>query len=128
MTTPGWSDKPTDHTAAGSGSGRGASPGRTAGCPSWSESLHEADDCEAMYHDRIVAWHDGATVALSHIVYHDPAETENTVIILDMGEADGLAELEETDAIRLLGVKDVVEATDSKQANDLNGAKFEDRM
>ncbi len=103
MTTPGWSDKPADHTAAGSDSGRGASPGRTAGCPSWCDSLHEADDSEAMYHDRIVAWHDGATVALSHIVYHDPAETENTVIILDMGEADGPAELEETDAIRLLG-------------------------
>ena len=103
MTTPGWWDKSAGQAAAGADAGAGASSSPERGCPSWCDSPHEADDHEATYHGRIVTRHDGATVALSHITYLDPDEPDSTVIIMDLGAADGPAELEETDAIRMLG-------------------------
>ena len=103
MTTPGWWDKPAGHAEAGADAGARASSGPPRDCPSWCDSPHEADDHEATYHGRIVTRHDGATVALSHVTYLDPDEPDSTVIIMDLGAANGPAELEETDAIRLLG-------------------------
>ena len=58
---------------------------------------------QAAFHGRIAAQPDCASVALPCITYHDPAKTGSTMILLDMGASAGPAELEESDAIRLLG-------------------------
>jgi hypothetical protein len=74
-----------------------------AGCPAWCDDQHEVDDLDAAFHGRIVAQRGDASVALSCIGYHDPAETGSTVIILDVDATAAPTELEESDAIRLVG-------------------------
>src|SRR5580704_7152378 len=88
------------------GSGPGASPGPLPGCPSWCDGQHEVDGHSVICHSRIVAPYDTAIVALSCAVPHDPAESDS-VVILDLGTAAGPTELEESDAIRLLGTLEV---------------------
>jgi len=88
----------------GSVTDAGAAPSPVPGCQSWCDGWHGADDEGAAYHGRIVARRDGETVALSSVTYYDPAETGSTVIILDLRAAAEPTELEEADAIRLLGV------------------------
>ena len=73
------------------------------GCPAWCDGQHEVGDLDAAFHGRIVAQRGDASVALSCIEYHDPAETGSTVIILDVDATAGPTELEESDAIRLVG-------------------------
>jgi hypothetical protein len=72
-------------------------------CPAWCDGQHEVDGHDPAFHSRVVAQRGDASVALSCIRYHDPAEIGGTVIILDMGEAAGATELEESDAIRMVG-------------------------
>ena len=88
------------------GGGPDASPGRLPDCPSWCEGQHEVDDRNVVCHNRIVAQYDTSIVALSRVMHHDPAET-SSVVILDLGTAAGPTELEESDAIRLLGTLEV---------------------
>jgi len=88
----------------GSGTDPGAPPSPVPGCQSWCDGWHGADDESAAYHGRIVAWRGGETVALSSVTYYNPAETGSTVIILDGSVPAEPTELEETDAIRLLGI------------------------
>ena len=73
------------------------------GCPAWCDGQHEVDDLDAAFHGRIVAQRGDASVALSCIGYHDPAETGSTVIILNVDVTAEPTELEECDAIRLVG-------------------------
>lgn len=54
-------------------------------------------------HGRIVAQRGDASVTLSSIGYNDQTDTGGTVIILDADTTAGPTELEESDAIRLLG-------------------------
>ena len=82
----------------------GASSSRAVGCPAWCDGQHEVDDHSTACHGRIVAQHDGVSLALSCVTYPGPAEPGSTVILLDMGATAGPAELEESDAIRLLGM------------------------
>jgi hypothetical protein len=93
----------TGRRPPGSVTDPGAAPSPVPGCQSWCDGWHGADDESAAYHGRIVARRDGATVALSSVTYLDPAETVSTVIILDVHATAEPTELEETDAIRLLG-------------------------
>jgi hypothetical protein len=90
----------------GSGADPDASPRRLPGCPSWCDGQHEVDDRSVVCHSRIVAQYDTAIVALSCVMHHDPAE-RNSVVILDLGTTAGPTELEESDAIRLLGTLEV---------------------
>jgi hypothetical protein len=92
--------------AGGPGSDPGASPGPLPDCPSWCDGQHEVDGHSVICHSRIVAQYDTAIVALSCAVPHDPAESDS-VVILDLGTAAGPTELEESDAIRLLGTLEV---------------------
>ena len=73
------------------------------GCPAWCAGQHQADDRDAAFHACIVAERDGASVALSCIDYHDPAQTGNTVIILNVDAEAEPIELAENDAIRMVG-------------------------
>jgi hypothetical protein len=82
-----------------------ADPG--ADCPSWCDGHHEGEVYGAACHGRIVAQYDQAAVALSCITYQDPAESGSSLVILDLGTPAGPAELEESDAIRLLGTLEV---------------------
>jgi hypothetical protein len=75
-------------------------------CPSWCDGQHEVDDHSVVCHSRIVAQYDTAIVALSCATHHDPAESDS-VVILDLGTTAGPTELEESDAIRLLGTLEV---------------------
>jgi hypothetical protein len=97
-----------DREARGPGSGADpdASPGRLPDCPSWCDGQHEVDDHSVVCHSRIVAQYDTAIVALSCAMHHNPAEC-NSVVIVDLGTTAGPAELEESDAIRLLGTLEV---------------------
>jgi len=74
-----------------------------AGCPAWCTGQHQADDRDAAFHACIVAERDGASVALSCIEYHDPAQTGSTVIILNVDAEAEPIELAENDAIRMVG-------------------------
>ena len=73
------------------------------GCPAWCTGQHQADDRDAAFHACIVAERDGASVALSCIEYHDPAQTVSTVVILNVDAEAEPIELAETDAIRMVG-------------------------
>lgn len=73
------------------------------GCPPWCTGQHQADDRDAAFHACIVAERDGASVALSCIEYHDPAQTVSTVVILNVDAEAEPIELAETDAIRMVG-------------------------
>jgi hypothetical protein len=73
------------------------------GCPAWCAGQHQADDRDAAFHACIVAERDGASVALSCIEYHDPAQAVSTVIILNVDAEAEPIELAETDAIRMVG-------------------------
>jgi len=73
------------------------------GCPAWCAGQHQADDRDAAVHACIVAERDGASVALSCIEYHDPAQTGSTVIILNVDAEAEPIELAENDAIRMVG-------------------------
>ncbi|MGD0937186.1 MAG: hypothetical protein ABR922_21775 [Streptosporangiaceae bacterium] len=73
------------------------------GCPAWCAGQHQADDRDAVFHACIVAERDGASVALSCIEYHDPAQTGSTVIILSVDAESEPIELAENDAIRMVG-------------------------
>ena len=73
------------------------------GCPAWCAGQHQADDREAAFHACIVAERDGASVALSCIEPHDPAQTGSTVIILNVDAEAEPIELAENDAIRMVG-------------------------
>jgi hypothetical protein len=97
-----------DHDGGASvpGSGPDGSPGRLLDCPSWCDGQHEVDDHSVVCHSRIVAQYDTAIVALSCAMHHDPAECDS-VVILDLGTRAGPTELEESDAIRLLGTLEV---------------------
>jgi hypothetical protein len=97
-----------DHEGAASvpGSGPDASPGRLPDCPSWCDGQHEVDDHNVVCHNRIVAQYDTSIVALSCVMHPDPAET-SSVVLLDLGTSAGPTELEESDAIRLLGALEV---------------------
>ena len=66
------------------------------GCPAWCTGRHQADDRDAAFHACIVAERDGASVALSCIDYHDPAQTGNTVIILNVDAESEPIELADT--------------------------------
>lgn len=90
----------------GSGADPDASPARLPDCPSWCDGQHEVDDRGVVRHSRIVAQNDTAIVALSCVMHHDPAE-RNSVVLLDLGTTAGPTELEESDAIRLLGTLEV---------------------
>ncbi len=74
-----------------------------AGCPAWCAGQHQADDSEAAFHACVVAERDGASVALSCVEYHDPAQTVSTVIILNVDAEAEPIELAENDAIRMVG-------------------------
>jgi hypothetical protein len=91
---------------SGPGSGPDASPGRLPDCPSWCDGQHEVDEYSVVCHSRIVAQYDTAIVALSCATHRDPAESDS-VVILDLGTPAGPTELEESDAIRLLGTLEV---------------------
>ncbi len=95
-----------DDHYGGFGADPDAPPGRLPGCPSWCDGQHEVDDHSVICHSRIVAQHDMAVVALSCVMQHDPAES-SSVVILDLGTMAGPTELEESDAIRLLGTLEV---------------------
>lgn len=73
------------------------------GCPAWCTGQHQADDRDAAFHACIVAERDGASVALSCIEYHDPAQDVSTVVILNVDAEAEPIELAETDAIRMVG-------------------------
>lgn len=73
------------------------------GCPAWCAGQHQADDRDAVFHACIVAERDGASVALSCIEYYDPAQTDSTVIILNVDAESEPIELAENDAIRMVG-------------------------
>ena len=73
------------------------------GCPAWCTGQHQADDRDAAFHACIVAERDGASVALSCVQYHDPAQTVSTVVILNVDAEAEPIELAETDAIRMVG-------------------------
>ena len=94
----GWASVP--------GSGPDALPGRLPGCPSWCDGQHEVDEYSVVCHSRIVAQYDTAIVALSCATHCDPPESDS-VVILDLGTTAGPTELEESDAIRLLGTLEV---------------------
>ena len=81
----------------------GLSPAWLLGCPAWCDGQHQVDGDNAALHGRIVAQRGDASVTLSSIGYHDQAATGGTVIILGADTIAGPAELEESDAIRLLG-------------------------
>jgi hypothetical protein len=97
-----------DHEGGASvpGGGLDASPGRLPDCPSWCEGQHEIDDRNVVCHNRIVAQYNTSIVALSRVMHHEPAEA-SSVVLLDLGTAAGPTELEESDAIRLLGALEV---------------------
>ncbi len=95
-----------DDHYGGFGADPDASPGRLPDCPSWCDGQHEVDDHSVICHSRIVAQYDTAIVALSRVMQHDPAEN-SSVVILDLGTMAGPTELEESDAIRLLGTLEV---------------------
>ena len=97
-----------DHEGGASepGDGLDASPGRLPDCPSWCEGQHEIDDRNVVCHNRIVVQYNTSIVALSRVMHHEPAET-SSVVLLDLGTAAGPTELEESDAIRLLGALEV---------------------
>ena len=95
-----------DDHYGGFGADSDASPGRLPDCPSWCDGQHEVDDHNVVCHNRIVAQYDTSIVALSRAVHHDPAESDS-VVLLDLGTAPGPTELEESDAIRLLGTLEV---------------------
>ena len=95
-----------DDHFGGFGADPDASPGRLPDCPSWCDGQHEVDEHSAAFHRRIVAQYDTAIVALSRVALHDPAGT-SSVVILDPGTMAGPTELEESDAIRLLGTLEV---------------------
>jgi hypothetical protein len=90
----------------GFGTDPDASAGRLPDCPSWCDGQHEVDGHSAICHSRIVVQHDTAVVALSCVMQHDPAES-SSVVILDLGTMAGPTELEESDAIRLLGTLEI---------------------
>jgi hypothetical protein len=92
--------------ARGLRSGPDAPPGQLPDCPSWCDGQHEVDDHSVVCHSRIVAQYDTAIVALSCVMHEDPAES-SSVVILDLGTTAGPTELEESDAIRLLGTLEV---------------------
>ena len=94
----GWASVP--------GSGPDASPGRLPDCPSWCDGQHEVDEYSVVSHSRIVAQYDTAIVALACATHRDPPESDS-VVILDLGTTAGPTELEESDAIRLLGTLEV---------------------
>lgn len=81
-------------------------PRRLPDCPAWCDGQHEVDDHNAVCHSRIVAQYDTAIVGLSCVMRPDPAES-GSVVILDLGTPAGPTELEESDAIRLLGTLEV---------------------
>lgn len=97
-----------DHEGGASvpGSGPETSAGRLPDCPSWCDGQHEVDDHSVVCHSRIVAQYDTAIVALSCVMHHDPAAS-GSVVLLDLGTGAGPTELEESDAIRLLGTLEV---------------------
>lgn len=95
-----------DDHYGGFGADPDAPPGRLPDCPFWCDGQHEVDDQSVICHSRIVAQHDTAVVALSCVMQHDPAES-SSVVILDLGTMAGPTELEESDAIRLLGTLEV---------------------
>jgi hypothetical protein len=95
-----------DDHYGGFGADPDALPGRLPDCPSWCEGQHQVDVDGAAHHSRIVAQYDTAIVALSSVEHRDPAES-STVVILDLGTMAGPTELEESDAIRLLGTLEV---------------------
>lgn len=95
-----------DDHHGGFGADPDASPGRLPDCPSWCDGQHEVDDHSVICHSRVVAQYDTAIVALSRVIQHDPAES-SSVVILDLGTMAGPTELEESDAIRLLGTLEV---------------------
>jgi hypothetical protein len=81
-------------------------PRRLPDCPSWCDGHHEVNEHGVVRHSRIVAQYDTAIVALSCVAHHDPAD-DSSVVIVDLGTTAGPAELEESDAIRLLGTLEV---------------------
>jgi hypothetical protein len=97
-----------DHEGWASVPGRGpdASPGRLPDCPSWCDGQHEVDEHSVVCHSCIVAQYDTAIVALSCAAHRDPPGGDS-VVILDLGTTAGPTELEESDAIRLLGTLEV---------------------
>lgn len=90
-------------TVPGFGADPDAAPGRLPDCPSWCDGQHEVDDHSGGGHSRIVAQYDTAVVALSSVAHHE----SSPVVILDLGTTAAPTELEESDAIRLLGTLEV---------------------
>jgi hypothetical protein len=92
------------------------------GCPAWCEGKHEVDDLDAEFHVRVVAQRGRASVALSCLRHHEPAETGSTVIIMAT-EADVTPiELAESDAIRLVGTLEAAAGGTSWQSAALRSA------
>lgn len=79
-----------------------AAPGEE--CPAWCDGEHEVDDLDVACHVRIVAQRGRASVTLSCVRYHNPAETGSTRVIIATDAAEPPVELEESGAIRMVGV------------------------
>jgi hypothetical protein len=95
-------DYPSMMPGRGVGRAMPAAPGEE--CLTWCDGEHGADDPDVACHVRIVAQRGRASVTLSCVRYRNPAETGSTKIIMAAGLAEPPVELEEGDAIRMVGV------------------------
>ncbi len=119
-----------DHPSTGRGQGSkpagpaasGASPAVLLGCPAWCDGQHAINDDSAAPHGRLVAQRGHESVILSSVGYDDQTQVGGTVIVLAADTTAGPTELEESDAIRLLGTLEAAGAGPSWLSGALRSA------